>query len=479
MGEYLTIIWDAETPSAAEVPWDNCLGVVHASDASLTESTILATNADDWSSVMANAGFSSSSNAYKSVAQFFAASPTPGSTLYVLALASGAVQQYNDAVLLKITTSLYETPLKPPLGFIGPEAVKYFPDKDKSGYFVNRADGSLGVSDGFTVLNDGFGKWTGQLNFPNGLSGFQVDNPILTDSKITVSFRIGKATADVSEAIENYNINMMAVAYENTKTKTCYSTSNTYYGTLLNDLSRFSNAIAGKNCIWFFALPGNVNPTESGCGLSVNWSNMRNVIGQREDFSAIKARPSDLGHDMAYGYMGMTAGTHPHTTMTFAAPHMGIQEEESQIRRNYWNDGQIASPMTRRELAGNPFLISHGFTFGTGYSSRINYVRCKYIIAQNLVNGIWALFASRTVRMSYSGMQLVKNKISGIFKTLQDQGIHDGLAYIKIPIEIDLKNNTAAGQAARAARTIPSIEIGFYWYSSLEKIIITGIRNEA
>ena len=95
------------------------------------------------------------------------------------------------------------------------------------------------------------------------------------------------------------------------------------------------------------------------------------------------------------------------------------------------------------------------------------------------MNGLWELLASRTVRMDYVGMQLVRNKIAGIFKTLQDGGIHDGLAYVRIPIEDDLKNNTAAGIAARAAYTIPSIEIGFYWFSSLEKIIITGIRNEA
>jgi len=189
--------------------------------------------------------------------------------------------------------------------------------------------------------------------------------------------------------------------------------------------------------------------------------------------------PGSLNHDMAAGTMGGCAGTHPHTTMTFWVPHMGIQQEESKINRNYWNNGQVLSVMKRRELSGEPYLVTHGFTLGVGYSSRINYVRCKYIVSQNLINGLWALLASRKVKMSYNGMQLVKAKIAGIFKTLTDQGIVDGLAYVKIPVEIDLKNNTAAGRAARAAREIPSIEIGFYWYSSLEKITITGIRNEA
>ena len=128
-------------------------------------------------------------------------------------------------------------------------------------------------------------------------------------------------------------------------------------------------------------------------------------------------------------------------------------------------------------MAGLAHQVGHSFY--APYQGELSFRPGKYIIAQNLVNGLWALLSSRTVKMSYSGMQDVKDTIKGIFKTLQDQGIVDGLAYVKIPVETDLKNNTAAGRAARAARTIPAIEIGFYWYSSLEKIIVTGIQNEA
>jgi len=477
MGEYLTIIWDAETPSAATVPWDNCMLVVHGSEASLSSTKVIACTADDWSTILANEGFGASSQAYKSTANFFSASPTPGSTLYVLALVSGTVDIYQDTPMEKITESLYETPVKPPLGFYGTQQVKYFPVAENTGYWINKQDGSQGL--GFTLQTDGAGNWNGRINFNNGLSGTVIDNPPRTGSKITCSFRVGSATAEVSQNIELYNINMLATAYQNSKSMTNFTGSNTFYGSQAEDLMRFTNAIAGKNCLFFWNLPGNAAVGSSGVGISVNWENLRNFIGAREDVALIKAKPSSSNHDMAAGYLGMTAGTHPHKTMSFAQPHMGIQEEESKIKRTFWNAGQIASPMERRELSGNPFLISHGFTLGAGYSSRINYVRCKYIISQNLVNGLWALLASRDVRMSYAGMQLVRNKIAGIFKTLQDQGIHDGLAYINIPVENDLLNNTAAGQAARAAREIPSIEIGFYWYSSLEKITITGIRNEA
>jgi len=479
MGEYLTIIWDAETPAAAEISWDNCMLVVQGDEASLSESTVYACTADDWSTQLVNAGFATSDQAYESASIFFSASPTPGCTLFVLALVSGAIQTYTDSPLIYVSDYIYETPVKPPLQFYGTQEVKYFPDAENTGYWTNKQDGSVGM--GFTVVNDEMSNWAGRLNFLNGLSGNVIDDPPRTGSKITCSFNIGQATADITETIETYSINMMAPSYQNTATKACYTSgdSNAYFGDMKTDIGRFINAIAGKNCILFYALPGGSAPGSSGCSLGEKWEDMKNLIGQREDVALLKAKPSALNHDMAAGYMGMTASTHPHTTMSFAVPHMGITEEESLINRTFWNGGQIASPMQRRELSGSPYLISHGFTLGTGYSSRINYVRCKYIISQSLVNGLWALLAERSVRMSYVGMQLVKNKIAGIFKTLQDQGILDGLEYIRIPVENDLKANNAAGQAARAARTIPSIEIGFYWYSSLEKITITGIRNEA
>lgn len=475
MGEFITIIWDAETPSAAAVPWDNSMLVVRGGEASLSQTTVYQVDNDDWSTILSNAGFSQSSQAYKSTSNFFSASPTPGGSLYVLALVSGSVDVYQNAKMNKVTDYIYETPITPPLGFYGSEEVRYYPDDSLTGYFVNAADGSAGV--GFTVEQDGLNNWTGRLNFLNGLSGNIIDIPPRSGSKVTCSFRIGNSVADLSEYIEEYNINLIAPSYVNSRTTDSYS--NTFFGSQSIDLSRFVNAIAGKNALLFYALPGGASVGESGLGFGVNWENLRNFIGQREDVSVIKAEPSLSNHDMSAGLMGMVAGEHPHKTLSYKTPHMGIQKEESTINRSYWTDGQIISIMKNRRLSGDPYQLSCGFTLGVGYSSRINYVRCKYIISANLINGLWELLSERNVKMSYGGMQLVRNKISGIFKTLQDSGIHDGLAYVNIPIENDLKNNTSAGQAARLARTIPSIEIGFYWYSSLEKITITGIRNEA
>ena len=73
----------------------------------------------------------------------------------------------------------------------------------------------------------------------------------------------------------------------------------------------------------------------------------------------------------------------------------------------------------------------------------------------------------------------VKAVIEGTFKTLIDQGIIDGLKSVNIPIQQDFLNNTAAGRVARAQRMIPAATIEYYWYTTIEKIIITKVTNEA
>lgn len=476
--DFLTIIWEAETPAAATVSWDNCMLVVKGSEASLTSTTIYSTTSSDWSEVLANAGFGATTQAYKSAADFYAASPTP-SSLYVLGLVSGQVDTYQNAPLSKITDTLWETPVKPPLGWYnGTEQVRYYPDADNTGYFVNAANGSAGV--GFEIVTDGLGNWNGRLDFSDsGLSGFEIDNPPLDGCKITASFTIASSLAEIGTNISNYKIAMMAAAYENTSIKEDYPASACYFGSQVNDLSRFMGAVAGKHCVLFWALPGAADPTDTASGIGGTWGDIKTLLGSREDVALIKAQPSSTQDDMAAGYMGIAAGEHPHRTLTYKTLHMGITAPEDDIALSYWENAQVAAAMAMPELSGTPNVILGGYTLGVGYSARINYVRCKNIISQELRNTIAALIASRKVKMSYNGMSYVQSVIEGLFSTLQDQGIIDGLAYVRIPIAQDLKSNTAAGQAARAAREIPSIQIGFYWYSSLERITITSIGNVA
>lgn len=483
MGEYLTILWEAATPSAKAVEWDSCMIIGEKGSASITETTIYRMTSDTWQAVLDDAGFAITDQTYLSVGDFFGASPIPGCTLTLGIYVSGVVNCRENMPLARVDVTTYETPIKPPVGFCSGQFVRYFQDKDLADFYKNFADGSVGTA--FEIERDGNNDWTGRLIFDDGLSydADNIDDPLDADSKITIDFRVNEGIRSLVDAMTRYDVNMVALSLANENTKKNYP--DVLFGSQLRNISVMMNMIAGRDSLFIYNLPGDARATDviQGLAPAQNWHQLRNFVGQREGFTPISALPASddasLCDDMACGYMGMIASNHPHRQMTFAVPHMGIGDECDLVDRAYWKDGQIAAIMQNTRLEGNPYQITYGFTFGIGYANRINYVRCKGIISRNLVNGIHELFAAREVLMSYDGIQIYKDKIKAIFKNLIDQGIVDKFGYVNVPIEEDFLAENAAATTARLAYEIPSTEIGFYWYSSLEKIRITSVKNEA
>jgi len=478
MGEYITIIFGASSAAPKAVEFDNAL-IVGDSSVSMLESTLLALTSDSWASTLEDAGYSSSDQMYKSVAIYFAASPTP-ENVYALGYLAGSTGCQSDVPLLKVGEIEWETPTKPPTAWCGTgtKFVRFYGSDGQQSAVVNNIDGSIGLP--FIEHTDALGNWNGQLTFPTGLSGTEGIVPevnLTTAAKITVDYIIG-AQGGIGQIIDEYNINLVSLALENTALFAQHSDN--VFGSQIDDLLMMTNIISGKHCMMIYALPGNADPDTTIAGAANTWRELRSLIGQREDFVAFKAKPSALNHDMAGGLEGMIIGTHPHTTMTFAHPHMGIQEQEPILNRIKFKDGQIATVYKATELTGNPYSITRGFTFGADVNSnRINAVRCKYIILQSLKNDLTALLHERTVLMSYAGMQAIKNRIKATFKLLGDKRIVDGLEYVRIPGEQDLLLNTDAGKLMRQRMEVPAIEIGYYWNTSLEEIRITALVNEA
>ena len=479
MGEYLTIYFGSSTAGPKAVEWDKAM-VVGDGSGVLSESKVYALTPDDWETQLTDDGFTSSDTLYKSIATYFSASPAPQS-LWAYAYVSGAEVDYNDVILEFVEGNTWEIPIKPPTGFspagTGIEQVKFYHCGDNivDTPQINTQDGVTGL--GFTVEVDGAGNWTGQLTFDDGLSGINgIVKPLTTDCKITVDFS-ADTSANLSTALVDYNINLVSLALDNSAVIEQYTDN--IFGSQLDDMMTMLNAIAGKNIIFYYALPGGAQPETTISGTGNKWKELKALMGARNDVAAIKIIPSALEHDPATGYMAMTSISHPHKQMTFAEPHFGIESEEPKINRGKWKDGQIASIMKRTELSGDPFLVTYGFTFGSGDVARINGIRCRTIMAQSLINNLWALLAKRETLMSYDGIQEVRAQIEGTFKILIDQRIIDGLVSIYIPIEEDLLNNTVAGRLARAQRLIPAIEIEYLWWTSVEKIIITRAENIA
>jgi len=478
MGEYLTIYFGTTSAAPKAVEWDRAMIVGDGSPSTITESKVYELSADNWETQLTDDGFTSTDQLYKSVATYFSADPLPDRA-WVYAYVSGACVNYTNVPLNYTGGYTWEIPTKPPEAFIGAERVRFFCCEGGTGFTWNNADGSAGI--GFTVEQDGAGNWTGQLTFTDGLSGAECGwvrkDDLEAYCKITCDYRICSRGL-LSEAIDDYNINLISLALDVDPDEKQYTYN--IFGSQVNDLMTIINAIAGKRCIFFYALPGDATPEDlitGGGGLY--WHELKNLVGARSDFAAIKCKPSVIGHDPGTGYMALTAIGHPHLALTFAQPYWGIYAQESSISRSKFKDGQIACIMKRTELEGDPFLVTYGFTFGAGDAARINGQRCRNIIAQTLINNLWGLLAKRDTLMSYEGCQIVKDVIKGTFKTLKDQGIVDGFKGVTIPVESDLKDNTAAGRIARAQRMIPAAEIEFYWYTTIEKIIITRVSNEA
>jgi len=479
MGEYLTIYFGTSTAGPKAVEWDKSM-VVGDGSGKVSESKVYALTPDDWETQLTDDGFTSADTLYKSIAVFFSASPAPQS-LWAYAHVAGAEVDYNDVPLEYVQGNTWEIPIKPPTGFgpggTGIEQVKFYHCGANvvATAQINAADGATGI--GFTVEVDGAGNWTGQLTFDNGLSGINgIINPITTDCSITVDFS-ANTSSGLSSALTEYGINMVSLALDNDSIIEQYTDN--VFGSQLDDIMTMLNAIAGKNIQFFYALPGGAQPETTITATGNKWKELKSLMGAREDVSVIKVIPSALNHDPASGYMAMTSISHPHKQMSFAEPHFGVQEAEPPINRGKWRTGQIACLMKRTQLSGEPYLVTYGFTFGSGDAARINGVRCRTIMAQSLINNLWALLARRDTLMSYGGMQKVRATIDATFKILIDQGIIDGLVSIYIPIEEDLLNNTVAGQLARAQRLVPAVEIEYLWNTSVEKIIITRAENVA
>lgn len=478
MGDYLDIIFGASTAAPKAVEWDRCMIIGDGSSSTLSASKLYELGAGNWSNQLENDGFAAGDQLYDSVGIFFAPTPSP-ERVWCYAYVSGAEVCYNDIPLNYIGGTQWTVPLGPPRKFGSSiERIKFFccGDDIGTGWTYNYADGSQGVA--FTPEKDVGGNWTGKINFPNGLSGTScgIIKPLTSDCKITADYCMG-AEGGIAETIENYRINMVSLALQNSSTLKNYSQS--IFGDQLQDIMKMSALISGKNCLWFYALPGDADPDDVIQGTTSTWKELKNLVGARADIAALKAKPSSTNHDIATGYMAMTAISHPHLTLTLAQPHMGIEEFEPTINFNSWKDAQIGCIIQWTELENDPYLISYGFTFGTGDIARVEGTRCRFIIAQTLTNNLKALLAKRTTLMSVEGCKILRATIEATFKILIDQRIADALYAVNIPIEEDFRDNTEAGKIARAQRTFPVVEIEYGFFTTAEKIRITRIQNTA
>ena len=412
MGDYIDIIFGSSSAIPKAVEYDKALVIGDADPSTLSESKVYELAPSDWQSQLEDDGFELGDTLYDSVGIFFGVSPSP-QRLFAYAYLSGATQEYTNVSLEYVGGNTWEIPLKPPERFLdNHQRVRFYGCPGETGFTWNYADGSQGI--GFTIELDGAGGWDGQLTFTDGLSGTSgIVKPLTTNCKITCDFVVG-SRGSISEVIDEFGINLVSLALENTADLKNYTDN--LFGDQLTDIMTMRSAISGKRCIWFYALPGDANPDDTIEDTSSTWVEFKSLVGARQDIAVIKVKPSSVNDDPAAGYMAMTVVSPPHQQLTFAEPHFGIEKQENKINISKFKDGQIACIMKRTNLAGDPYLITYGFTFGSGDTSRVEGTRCQYIIAQTLINNLWGLLVKRDTLMSVEGCDKVEAVIRGTFK---------------------------------------------------------------
>jgi len=234
------------------------------------------------------------------------------------------------------------------------------------------------------------------------------------------------------------------------------------------DFAKTLDMIAGQRKIATFAVPKYESLT--GMKNGNDWDELIDYIGNNKQAAVIYADVETDGSmpedDPASMYAGQIAITHPHTTLSFAVPVISLASLANKQEQMRWEQGQIACIFRESDLHFLANQISYGFTFaGTSPSNRINNVRCKHIVAFNILADLWRLLSSRTVRMTPSGMRIVRGTIDSTLNRMLAKGIIDPGKRIILISDPDA--------TARLTRRIASVKIRWTWDTSLEGIDIT------
>jgi len=245
------------------------------------------------------------------------------------------------------------------------------------------------------------------------------------------------------------------------------------------DLRNSLGMCAGNRMMTVWALPQAASPNtvyDDG-DISQEYQNLRDYIGQDQNAIVIYADVATGADgsgldDPAACYLGKIVDSHPHTTLTLAPLTISLNSRTNEQDKAAWDAGQIACIFRKSDLGFSTDQISYGFTFsGSSPPNRLNNVRCRYLVEYNVLQDLWSLLSTRTVKISKSGLGLIMDTINGTLNRLEKQGIIDpGSRNVSIPL---MEGTAAEWTVARTTRIVSSISIRWTWNTSPERLEIT------
>jgi hypothetical protein len=253
----------------------------------------------------------------------------------------------------------------------------------------------------------------------------------------------------------------------------------------------------GKRCMFFASLPDKVRPTNiiysgyaSGTTYNDNASkyvDLPDIIGQNKFIALFSSKQETAGSDIAVAAMGGLSADHPRKPATFfPIANYSQLSWPAMDEILTWKSNAI-NPLTKEYFSsGNSVvMIAGNKTFGVGTESTINYIRCKNILTNMLLDNLKTLLMSRTVQYDYKGIMRVRNTIAATLNSAYNEGYIDDTTFtITIPILAYAKDekrlsdeDLAILTAARNSGVLQNITVTYKWFGDIESITINALVN--
>jgi len=473
---YITVTWVTEAPTARRASWGNVVFLASGSAPSQSSNPQLVTPSNYTEYV--NVG-TYERTAYGSYVRNLGGTPTNLSYMYWMGDDAGIT-----GIAAKVTDINYKVELGP---FTAINNVYLDPTGGQNWQEIGEAPAAW--ASGLT----GYRAGTGSTSIYDGNIYFTGDvlagGPSLESGGTTYSGATARTIMNLSGGLVRVlaTQNGFGVAQSDLKDVDVqfivplYNTAGNGTGLLNtpahNDLRNALVMAGGNRRMVIWALPRGSAPNTTYGGTAYDYNQFRNYIGQDQNaiviYADVLTGTTATGlDDPAAALAGRICATHPHTSQTTDVISLGLTKVEDDNAKQAWDAGQIICVFKQTKWGFDSTQLNYGFTFaGTSPSNRLNNVRCKYIVLYNVLQDLWSLMSTRTVRITKAGCNTVIDVLNATLDRLLSQGIiDDGERTVDVPL---LRGTDAEWSNANLNRTIPAVIVRWPWKNTVESIIIT------
>ena len=386
-------------------------------------------------------------------------------------------------------------------------------NKDSTGWYTfptgNWYTGSVGGTlDGSIKLYAGTGfVYSGTIS--GAESGFWITSGVKLRADITTN-----VLSDAYGELISKEFGIIAFAYDqsNNGTITPDRQANYKYASgyciggksWLDDVRKgvaLASALTDSNrkVVFFYSLPDSVREsTIIGTGwtsgtslfedspLTVAFGDLDSVIGSQYRAMGFVNRQSTDGVDAAVMAMGNAFTEPPRISMMYRRPTTFSQTTwPTKNEVSAWRSAKL-NPLIEVNIGTNAiYCWGNSDTFGAGDERDFNYVRCRDLFNQLIMDNLQALLATNKLKYNMSGIESIESVIKSAGELATLNGYIDGYLSVTIPIKSYVAKDgkmTVGDQlildAARASKVVNNITVKYKWDGDIEELKISAITSE-